>query len=105
MMARGARHRLEARAAQAVDGGAGYLLREACQKKRHPVHIAVVLTGLVGAPHVDVLNLFRRDAGPLHKSLEHQSAEVVGANGAQGAAVPPDRGAYAPTIQVSLISL
>jgi hypothetical protein len=93
-MARGARHRLEARAAQAVDGGASDLLREACQEERHPGHVAVVLSGLVGAPHVDVLHLFWWDAGSLHECLENQSAKVVGTDRTKRATVPSDGGAY-----------
>ena len=103
-MARGARHRLEARAAQAVDGSAGDVLRETSQEKRHPGHVAVVLAGLVGAPHVDVLHLFRRDAGPLHERLEDQSSEVVGRTELKEPPCLPIGVRTAPTIQASLIS-
>ena len=46
---RGVRHRLEARAAQAVDGSARGGLGETREQERHARHVAVVLPGLVGA--------------------------------------------------------
>ena len=55
--------RLEAGAAQPVDGQAADLDREAGQQQRHPRDVAVVLAGLVGAAEDDVLDERRVDAG------------------------------------------
>ena len=60
--------RLEAGGAEAVDGHAGHLDREARQQAGHAGHVAVVLAGLVGAAHVDLVDrggveLVARDGG------------------------------------------
>ena len=49
--------RLEARGAEAVDGDAGDLDRQAGEQRGHPGDVAVVLSRLVGGAHVDVGDL------------------------------------------------
>jgi hypothetical protein len=84
---RGVSYRLKARATQAVEGGTGDHLGEARQEQRHARHVAVILSCLVGAAKVDVLDLFGRDACALHEGFEGQGAEIVGTHGAQSAAM------------------
>jgi catechol 2,3-dioxygenase-like lactoylglutathione lyase family enzyme len=78
---------LQSRPAQAVYGRPADLYREACEEQGHTSYVAVVLAGLVGASHVDVLDLLWGDTGPLHEGFEGEGREVVGAHGAQGTAV------------------
>src|SRR5215213_1808911 len=86
-------HGVEPRTAQAVDRDARDLLWETGQEQGHSGDVAVVLSGLVRAPEVDILDLRGRHAAPLHEGLEDCRAEVVWTDGAQGAAVAADRGA------------
>ena len=81
--------------AQPVDGDARDLLRETGQEQAHPGDVAVVLAGLVGAAEVDVLDL---RGGTLVRSARASRTrrQVVGTDGAQGAAVAADRGADRP---------
>ena len=48
--------RLEAGGAEPVDGHARHLRRQAGEQHRHPRDVAVVLAGLVGGAHVDVVD-------------------------------------------------
>ena len=92
--ARGGTHRVQARPAQAVDGGAWHFQRQAGQQTGHMRHIAVVLAGLVGAAvdHVGHgLPVHARVAR--HQRFDRDSTQVVGAHTAQGAAVAAEGGA------------
>ncbi len=92
--ASGACHGVEPRAAQPVDRRAGDLDREPGQQQRHARDVAVVLTGLVRATHIDILDLGRRHARALDQCLERQRGQVVGAHAAESAAMLADRRAY-----------
>ena len=86
--ARRGAQRIEPRAAQAVDGCAGHLRRQAGEQRGHARHVAVVLAGLVGAAvdHVgDRLPVDPRVAR--HQRPQRNGAEVVGAHRRQRAAV------------------
>ena len=87
-------HRVQARPAQAVDGGTGHLNRQAGEQRGHVRHIAVVLPGLVGAAKQYVAHstpINPRVAG--HQRLERDGTEVVGSHAAQRASVATKRGA------------
>ena len=83
--------RLEARAAQPVDGQAADLDREVGQQQRHPGDVAVVLAGLVGAAEDDVLDEGRVDAGAVDDGAQHGGGEVVRPDARERAAVAADR--------------
>ena len=83
--------RLEARAAQPVDGQPADLDREAGQQHGHPRDVAVVLAGLVGAAEDDVLDEGRVEAGAIDDGAQDGRGEVVGADGRERAAVAADR--------------
>ena len=86
--------RLEAGAAQPVDGLAGDLDGEAGQQAGHARHVAVVLAGLVGAAEDHVVDAGGVDAGLGHSGPDGQRGQVVGAHGAQRAAVAADGRAH-----------
>ena len=56
---------LEPAPAQPIDGQTADLHRQSSQEQRHARHVAVVLTGLVGATEDDVLDEGRIDPGPV----------------------------------------
>ena len=74
----------EARGAEPVDGHAGDGLRQPGEQRRHARDVAVVLTGLVRAAEVDVLDLLRRDGGPLDGRGDRERGEIVGAHAGRG---------------------
>ncbi len=82
--ARGGAHGVQARAAQAVDGGAGHIDGQARQQAAHAGHVAVVFTGLVGAAVEHIVH-----GGPvhtgvaLHQRLDGDGAQVVSAHAGQ----------------------
>lgn len=56
--------------------------------------VPVVFSGLVRAPHVHVLDLFGRDAGPLRQRFEGNRGRMIRPNRAGGLTVPAYGGAY-----------
>ncbi len=84
--------RVEARAAQPVDGRSRHRVRQPGEEHGHAGDVAVVLAGLVGgAPH-DVGDLRRIERGvAAEEGAEHRRREVVGTDVAQGAAMAADR--------------
>jgi hypothetical protein len=87
----GAVDRLQARGTEAVDGGAGDGVGEAGQQRRHPRHVAVVLTRLVGGTEVDVGDALGVDAAALDHGGDRVSGHVVRAHAREGAAVGAHR--------------
>ncbi|MNE26937.1 hypothetical protein D3C80_1203270 [compost metagenome] len=92
--ASGAADGIQARTAQAVEGGARYADRQAGQQARHARDVAVVFTGLVGAAIDDVV-----DAAPVHlwvafdQGAQRYRAQVVGTHAAQCTGIAADGGA------------
>ena len=84
--------RIEARSAQAVDGGPGHRDRQASQQRRRAGDIAIVFPGLVGTAHVDFV-----DRGPVdmrmagHERPQGKRRQVVGAHRRQRAAIAANR--------------
>ena len=88
--------RIEAGAAEAVDGGGWHGLRQAGEQRRHAGDIAVVLAGLVGAAGVDLVDGARREARRLgERRPDDMGEQVVRPHRRQRAAVAPDRRAHA----------
>ena len=83
--------RLEARAAEPVDGRSGHLLREPRQQRRHARHIAVVLPGLVRAAEEDLVERGRIDLGAVDDRAQHVGGQVIGANPGEDTAVSSER--------------
>jgi hypothetical protein len=87
-------HGRQARGAEPVQGDAGDGVGHPGQEQRHAGDVAVVLSGLVRAAHVDVLDVTHRDAGPLDRGRNRERGKIVGADTGEGAAVATDRRAY-----------
>ena len=85
--------RLEAGAAQPVDGLPADLDREAGDQQRHPGDVAVVLAGLVRAAEDDVLDQRWVDARAIDDGAQDGCGEIVRSDSGQRAAVAADRGA------------
>ena len=84
--------RLQAGAAQPVDGQPADLDREAGQEQRHPGDVAVVLAGLVGAAEDDVLDERRVDARrDRRRRAGRGAARSSGRTARERAAVAADR--------------
>ena len=87
-------HGVQARAAQAVEGGARHFQRQAGQQTGHVRHVAIVFTRLVGAAknHVgDGLPIHLRVAR--HQRAQRNRAQVVCAHARKRAAVSAEWGA------------
>ena len=87
-------HCIQARAAQPVDRGPRHIQGQTGQQAAHVSHVAVVLTGLVGAAiqHIgDGRPVHAGVAG--HQGLDGNGAQIVGAHTAQSAAVAAEGGA------------
>ena len=88
------RHRVEARAAQAVEGDAARAVGKAGEQPGHAREVAIVLAGLVGAAEDDVVELGPVDARvAVDQRADRDRGEVVGADAAERPAVAADRGA------------
>jgi hypothetical protein len=85
---------LEARTAKAVDGQPADLDREPRQQDGHAGHVAVVLTGLVGAAEDHVLDESGIDRRALDNGAQHRGGHVVGANRSKRTAVAADGGPH-----------
>ncbi len=90
--ARGDGDRIHARTAQAVHRGARHLNGQARKKHGHARHVAVVLTGLVGAAIEHIVQRRPVDLRvALHQRLDGQGCQIVCANGGKRAAETADR--------------
>ena len=90
--ARRAANRVEAGTAQPVDCGAGYMLRQPCQQRRHARDVAVVLAGLVGTAIDHVVKLIPIDGRvALLQHTHRMRSEVIRADILEHTAVPADR--------------
>ena len=69
--------RREARRAEPVDRDAGDLLRQPGEERGHARDVAVVLSGLVRAAEVDVLDLAGRNARALDGLADDERGEIV----------------------------
>ena len=86
---------LEARAAQAVDGGTGHARGQAGEQGGHAGDVAVLLAGAVGVAHEDVVDGGGVERGRAVQQRAHDmGGEVVGAHARQAAAVAAERGAH-----------
>lgn len=83
-----------ARGAEAIDGQAGDGIRKPGEQHGHPGDVAVVLARLIGRTEDHLVDRLGRHAGTRHRAADHESGEVIGADGCQHPAVPPDRGAH-----------
>ncbi len=96
--ARADAHRIQAGAAQAIDGRRRHALRQAGEQRGHARDVAVVLAGLVGAAVVDVVERSPVDAGMArHQRPERHRGQVVGPHAGQCTAIAADRRADAVT--------
>ena len=85
---------VHARSAQPVDPSARYALRQAGQQQAHPGDVAVVLARLVGAAVDHIVDGFGLDRRVARQQFpDRHGAEIVGAHGAQAAAIAADRSA------------
>ncbi len=82
---------LEPRGAEPVHGHARDLDRKACEQRRHPRDVAVVLAGLVGGAPVDVGDALGVEPGALERGADRVGGEIVGANSRERAAVAAHR--------------
>ena len=79
---------VQARTAQAVDGGAGHFDRQTGQQRGHAGDVAVVFASLVRATHDRVIQFFPAHAGVArYQRLDGDSGQIVGAHRSQRAAV------------------
>jgi hypothetical protein len=92
-LARGLDDRLQARGAEAVHRHARHLHRQRGDQRGHPRNVAVVLAGLVGAAHVDLVDRGRVDPVARHDRLDHAGGEVVRPHGGERPGVAADGGA------------
>ena len=93
--ARGAGDRVQARAAQAVDGCPGTDTGSPASSSRHARDVAVVLAGLVGTAEQHLLDGRRVERGLRFSSARSASArQVVGAHAGERAAVAADGRAH-----------
>ena len=84
---------VEARTAQAVNGGTGNRRWQAGQQNGHACDVAVVLTSLVGASNNAVIQGVPVDAGVARgQGADRVGGEIVGPHIAQGAGITADRG-------------
>ena len=81
---------LQAAGAQAVDGVARHLVRQAGQQRGHARDVAVVLAGLVGGAEDDLVDGVVGDARALERGAEDEGGEVVGTGVGEGAAIAPE---------------
>ena len=88
---RGADNGSEARGAEAVDGHAADRLGEAGEQSCEARDVAVVLPRLVRTAEPHVLDLRRRDTGPLDGRGDRNRRQIVRANAGESASVPADR--------------
>jgi hypothetical protein len=86
--------RLEPGRAQPVDRHPRHLDREPGEQPRHPRDVAVVLTGLVGRAHDDLLDGAGLEAGARDGRLDRARGEVVRADARERSGVAADRGAH-----------
>jgi len=84
--------RVQSRGAQPVHGDPGRLDREARQKRRHPGDVPVVLAGLVGGAHVDLVDPRGVEAVAIDYRADHVGREIVRADPGEGAAIGAHRG-------------
>ena len=80
--------------AQPVQRDAGDRVGEAREQRAHPRDVAVVLTRLVRAAEVDVVDRPSVDSCPLDRGADRRPGEVVGPDTRERAAVPADRRAH-----------
>ena len=86
---------VEARAAQAVDGGGRHARRQAGEQHGHAPDVAVVLAGAVGVAEHDVVDPRRVEAGARASSAAHDvRGEVVRAHAGERAAGAAERRAH-----------
>ena len=90
----GAAHCIHAGTAQAVDGAARHVYRQACQQKGHAGNVAVVFAGLVGTAVENVVNFRPVQVGmTLGQRLDGDGAQVVCTHCGESAAITTDGGA------------
>jgi hypothetical protein len=87
---RGIRDRLEARAAEAVDGDTGDRDRKSREQRAHPADVAVVLAGLVRAAEDHVVDPLGGDLGLRDQRGDHLAAEIIGTDASEATAVPAE---------------
>ena len=89
------RHRVHARAAQAVESHAARFVGKAGEQAGHAGEVAIVLAGLVGAAVDDVVELVPVDPRiALDQRPDRDGGEIVGADMGEAAAVAADRRAH-----------
>ena len=82
-------------AAQTVHGRARNRHRQSAQEHRHPGHVAVVFTSLVGTAKNDIVYQRGIEIGlPLEQGRDRQRCQVIGAHAGQAAAITANRGSY-----------
>ena len=82
----------ESRCTEPVDRAAGHRVGQSGQERGHAGHVAIVLTGLVRGPEVDVRNPGRVDSGSADGLGDHEGGKIIRADGGEGSSVAAERG-------------
>ena len=92
---RALQNRLATRTAEAIDRDTGHRDWQTRQQERHPCHIAIVLTRLIGVAQQDLSNRCRIELGvPLNQRAEWNCRQVVNAQATETTTILAKRCAY-----------
>ena len=88
-------NRLHARAAESIDGHAGHIFRQSCQKQRHAADVAIILARLVRAAVDHIIERRPIDFRvALDKRANRQRRQIVSANRGKRSTIAPERSSH-----------